>query len=136
MSVVWAATSPSSGRFEARREGDASELFTRLEELRVAGSGYLEAGHTGREHELPYLSLHFKGDRAVIERFNQDGSISLLYGDGSAPSGEVIHVPLLDDPEPASYSAEFSSTVERAIKVLGEFLDGSDLDAVGTWFDL
>ena len=62
--------------------------------------------------------------------------MSLLYGDGSTPATEMVHVPLLDDPEPASYSGQFASTVDRATKVLGEFLDGTDLDVVGSWFDL
>ena len=134
MTIVWSATSPTSGRFESSRETEAPELFRRVDELRAAGSGYVEAGPASQE--LPYLTLSFKDDQAVIERFNQDGSMSVLLGDGTTPEDADVYVPTMDDPDPAWFSGAFASTVERGVTVLRRFLDGAASDDLGEWFDL
>lgn len=134
MTVSWAATSPIIGRFASYRQTDSRDLVERLDELRAVGSGYVEVGLASQD--LPYLCLGFQDDRAVVQRFNEDGSMSVLVGDGRTPADQDVWVPVMDDPDPAWFSGAFASTVERAVAVLRRFLDGPDQDELSEWSDL
>lgn len=96
MSVAWAATAPESGRVSAVRDvrtyGNLADHFN---ELRSSGQGHLEVRQPGNEH--PQLTLGFRGDHAIIHRFDDAERSSLPVGDGTAAADVLVDVPVMDD---------------------------------------
>ncbi|MFI7497884.1 hypothetical protein ACIBVL_05110 [Streptomyces sp. NPDC049687] len=130
MNVVWAATSPESGRFSAvERRSDVKDLADRFGELRSRGQGYLEVRLPDRE--LPQLSLGFRGDHAVIHLIDDAEGMSLLVGDGTVPVGAVVDVPIMDDP--AEFTGDFVLSVDRAWALVRSFIRVGVPSDLGVW---
>jgi hypothetical protein len=131
MEAVWAATSPSTGRFagvETRSTED--ELLERCRELRERGEGYLEVRAPDRD--FPCITLGFRGPLAVINLFDQPESVLLRRGDGSVAPDDVVEVPIMDDP--ATFTGMFVMTVDRAWELIQDFVrTGSVGDHEDSW---
>ncbi|MEU1180412.1 hypothetical protein ABZ464_22665 [Streptomyces sp. NPDC005820] len=130
MGVVWATTSPESGRFVAgERRSDVSDLTDRFGELRSRGQGYLEVRLPDRE--FPRVSLGFRGDHAVIHLIDEAEVLSLLVGDGTVPVGAVVDVPIMDDP--AEFTGDFVLGVDRAWSLISSFIRPGAAGDLGVW---
>lgn len=133
MSVVWAATALESGRFSAvERRSDVEELADHFDELRSHGQGYLEVRLPGGS--FPLLTLGFRGDRAVIHRFDEAERSSLLTGDGSAAADDAVDVPVMDDL--GVFSGNFVLTVDRAWALVRDFVQTGAPGELGEWCEL
>jgi hypothetical protein len=111
--VVWAATSPDSGRVALGRPGSTwVELSERITTLRSAGAGYVEAWLP--ELDYPYLAIGFQADYAVVHLFASAERVLLLGSDGTACSDEPIEVPILD--ETGIFTADFAIDTDRAFR--------------------
>ncbi|MFE9207009.1 hypothetical protein [Micromonospora sp. NPDC007230] len=123
VNVVWAGTSPASGRFHpAEIKSTAAELFDRFGELRSRGEGYLEVRMP--DQDFPLLTVGFRGKYAVIHRADAPDSMSLLQGDNSMPFDEAVEVPVMDDP--VEFTGDFVSSVDHACRTLQEFVRTSE----------
>jgi len=135
MSVNWAATSPTTGRYSGvYHSSSGAELLERVADLRTRGAGYLEIEIAGRDY--PALSLAFAGDRAVLHLWSDEGRMALLGGDGSVPMDEDVEVPTMDDPDPGIFTGEFVSSTDRAVALLERFIGNGDAQSLGDWYDL
>lgn len=133
MSLVWAATSPESGRFSPTERGsDVRDLSDRFTRLRSRGEGYLEVRLP--DSGSPQLSLSFRDDHAVIHLIDGAGTMSLLVGDGTVPSAAVVDVPVMDDP--AGFAGCFVLGVDRAWDLVGHFIRTGSPDDLGQWCEL
>ncbi|NYF57893.1 hypothetical protein HDA35_003724 [Micromonospora purpureochromogenes] len=123
MNVVWAGTSPTSGRFLlAEIKSTAAELFDRFGELRSRGEGYLEVRMPDRD--FPLLTVGFRGEHAVIHLADAPESMSLLEGDNSVPIDEPVEVPVMGDS--VEFTGRFVSSVDHACRILQEFVRTSE----------
>ena len=130
MSVVWATTSPESGRFSAgERRSDVRDLADRFSELRSCGQGYLEVRLPDRE--FPQLSLGFRGDHAVIHLIDDAEGMSLLVGDGTVSVGAVVDVLIMDGL--AEFTGGFVLSVDRAWALVGSFIRTGAARDLGVW---
>jgi hypothetical protein len=130
MGVVWATTSPESGRFSAgEKRSDVRDLADRFSELRSRGQGYLEVRLPDRE--FPQLSLGFRGDHAVVHRIDDAETMSLLAGDGTAPVGAVVDIPIMDDL--AEFTGDFVLSVDRAWALISSFIRTGAASDLGVW---
>ncbi|WP_416979032.1 hypothetical protein [Streptomyces sp. T028] len=133
LSVVWATTSPESGRFSAgERRSDVRDLVDRFSELRSRGQGYVEVRLPDRE--LPRLTLGFRGDHAVIHLIDDAEGMSLLVGDGTVPVDALVDVPIMDDP--AEFTGDFVLSVDHAWAVVRSFIQTGAPRDLGVWFAL
>ncbi|GII59273.1 hypothetical protein Pth03_76620 [Planotetraspora thailandica] len=133
MSVVWATTSPESGRFsEGERRSDVKDLSDRFNELRSRGQGYLEVRFP--DTEFPHLNFGFRGDHAVIHLTNDAEGTALVVGDGTVPSGAVVDVPIMDDL--AAFTGDFVMSVDRAWSLVHNFIQTGAPSDLGEWCEL
>ncbi|MFF3791700.1 hypothetical protein ACFYXW_16820 [Streptomyces sp. NPDC001981] len=133
MSVVWATTSPESGRFSpGERRSDVMGLSDRFSKLRSRGQGYLEVRLP--DGEFPQLTLGFRGDQAVIHLINDAAGMSLLVGDGTVPSGAVVDVPIMD--ELTEFTGDFVLSVDRAWALVRNFIRMEAPSGLGEWCEL
>jgi len=130
MSVVWAATSPESGRFHPVERGlEVQDLADRFNDLRSRGQGYAEV--RSRNSDFPVLTLAFRGDHAVVHLMSDTGRMSLLAGDGTVPSGVEVEVPVMDDL--AAFTGDFVLDVDRAWNLVHDFMQTWEADPLGEW---
>ncbi|MET8517720.1 hypothetical protein ACWD7C_41580 [Streptomyces sp. NPDC005134] len=133
MSVVWAATSPESGRFAPGEiRSDVRGLSDRFNKLRSRGQGYLEVRMS--DCEFPQLTLGFRGDHAVIHLINDAAGMSLLVGDGTVLSGAVVDVAIMDDL--TEFTGDFVLRVERAWALVRNFIRTEAPSDLGEWCEL
>jgi hypothetical protein len=133
MSVTWAATAPESGRFSAvERRSDVRNLADHFNELRSRGQGYLEVRQP--DSEYPLLTLGFRGDHAIIHRFDDPETSSLLVGDGTAAADVLVDVPVMDDL--AAFSGAFVLAVDRAWVLVRDFIQSGTPHDLGEWCEL
>lgn len=133
MSVTWAATAPGSGRFSAvERRSDVRDLADHFNALRSGGKGYLEVRQSGSAY--PLLKLSFRGDHAVIHRFDDAERSSLLLGDGITAADVLVDVPVMDDL--AAFSGTYVLTVDRAWGLVRGFIHSGTPHILGEWCDL
>jgi hypothetical protein len=131
--VVWAATSPVSGRFSpAETRSDVADLSERFNELRSHGQGYLEVRLPDRDH--PNLTMGFREDYAVIHLFTSAEQVSLLVGDGTVPPGDVVEVPIMDDL--GVFTGDFVLGVDRAWDLVHSFIRTESPGDLGEWCEL
>jgi len=130
MSVVWAATSPESGRFHpVERGSEVQDLADRFNDLRSRGQGYAEV--RSRNSDFPVLTLAFRGDHAVVHLMSDTGRMSLLAGDGTVPSGVEVEVPVMDDL--AAFTGDLVLDVDRAWNLVHDFMQTWEADPLGEW---
>jgi hypothetical protein len=128
--VVWAATSPTSGRFDpVETSSDVEILNDRFAALRARGEGYVELR---RSEDFPVLTVGFRGSVAVVQVLTSPEAISLLEGDGSIQAGQV-EVPVMD--ETAEFAGQAAVNVDHAWTLVQGFLGGRDLSELGHWID-
>jgi hypothetical protein len=133
MGVMWAATSPESGRFSAvEKRSDVRDLSDRLTELLLRGQGYLEVRLPGGE--FPRLALGFRGDQAVIHLFHDAEVTSLLVGDGTVAADAAVDIPIMDDL--AVFTGDFVLTVDRAWVLVRNFIRTGAPRDLGEWCEL
>lgn len=132
MDVEWAGTSLESGRFSIPRQSSESELLTYFGELQNRGEGYVEVRMPGLDS--PWLALSFRGDHAVVHSLSDEGSMALLVGDSSVEMDETVEVPVMD--EPALFSGEFVSNLDRAWEIIRAFVHSGEFESLGEWSDL
>jgi len=129
--VVWAATSATSGRFDAvEQRSDIEVLHERFAALMARGEGYLEVR---RVEDYPALTTGFRGSVAVVQALMSQDAMSILVGDGSAQEGQV-EVPIMD--EIAGFAGQAGVSVDRAWSLVQAFLGGRSLSELGEWFEL
>ena len=133
MLVWWAATDLESRRYSAvERSSDVADLTDHFTALRSHGQGYLEVRLPG--DEFPLLTLGFQDDQAVIHRFSNAETSSLLVGDGTAKADSFVHVPIMDDL--AVFSGDFVLAVDRAWTLVREFIQTGAPGELGEWREL
>lgn len=133
MSVVWAATSPESGQFHpVERRSEVQDLSDHFNDLRSRGQGYVEVRPPDRE--FPVLILAFRGDHAVVHLMSDTERISLLVGDGTAPSGAEAEVPIMDDL--AAFTGDFVLDIDRAWDLVHDFTQTWAAGLLGEWCEL
>ncbi|MER7807367.1 hypothetical protein [Streptomyces sp900116325] len=133
MSVVWAATSPESGRFSpVEKRSEVRDLSDRLHDLRSRGQGYIEVRSPNRE--FPVLMLGFRDDHAVVHLMSDAEGMSLLAGDGTLPSDAEVAVPIMD--ELAAFTGGFVLELDRAWDLVHNFTSTGAACALGGWCEL
>jgi hypothetical protein len=133
MSVMWAATSPESGPFHpVERLSEVKGLSDRFNDLRSLGQGYVEVRLPNRE--FPTLVLAFRDDHAVVYLTSAPERMSLLAGDGTAPSGVEVEVPIMDDL--ATFTGDFVLDVDRAWELVHDFTQTRAASPRGEWREL
>lgn len=133
MSVVWAATSPESGRFSPVEErSEVRDLSDRLSDLRSRGQGYIEVRLPNRE--FPVLMLAFRDDHAVVHLMSDAERMSLLAGDGTLSSDAEVAVPIMD--EVAAFTGDFVLGLDRAWDLVHNFAWTGVAGTVGEWCEL
>lgn len=133
MSVIWATTSPESGRFSPGEKcSDGRDLSARFNELRTRGQGYLEV--RSPDSEFPVLTLGFRNDRAVVHRFQDAEKVSLLAGDGTVASDAAVEVLIMD--ELAEFTGDFVLGVDHAWALVREFIRTGMPNELGEWREL
>ncbi|MGW2570867.1 hypothetical protein [Streptomyces sp. NPDC001537] len=133
MSVVWAATSPQTGLFDpVERRTAVKDLSDRFNDLRTCGQGYVEVRSPNRE--FPVLTLAFRDDHAVVHLVSDTERMSLLVGDGTAPSGAEIEVPIMDDL--STFTGDFVLDVDQAWDLLHVFTRTQAAGPLGEWCEL
>ncbi|WP_055549683.1 hypothetical protein [Streptomyces kanamyceticus] len=133
MSVVWAATSPRSGLFDpVERRTEVEDLSDRFGDLRSCGRGYLEVRSPIRE--FPVLTLAFRDNHAVVHLMSDTERMSLLVGDGTAPSGAEVEVPIMDDL--TVFTGDFVLDIDRAWDLVHDFTQTWVAGAMDEWCEL
>ena len=131
MTVTWAATEPSSGRFVPLEvTGGPTDLARRFELLRQHGAGYLEVR---REHDYPVLTLGFADDDAVLHLFTDADTVRLLLNVQPARAEPAI-VTVMD--EPTEFTAEFIHRLDHAWSIVERFARTSHVPAMDQWQEL
>ncbi|MFD8423523.1 hypothetical protein [Streptomyces sp. NPDC059668] len=133
MCVVWAATSPESGRFhQVERRSEVNDLSARFDDLRARGQGYVEVRTPNKD--FPMLTLAFRGDHAVVHLMTDTERISLLTGDGTVSSDAEIEVPIMDDL--AMFAGNFVLRTDRAWDLVHAFTQTQTVSPLGEWWEL
>ncbi|MEV8593614.1 hypothetical protein [Streptomyces sp. NPDC052012] len=133
MSMVWAATSPESGRFDpVERRSEMKELSDRFNDLRSSGQGYVEVRSSYRE--FPVVMLAFREGHAVVQLMSDAERMSLLVGDGTVPSGTEVEVPIMDDL--AVFTGDFVLDADRAWDLMHDFLQTWTVSHLGEWCEV
>jgi hypothetical protein len=133
MRVVWAATSPESELFDpVERRTEVKDLSDRFNDLRSRGQGYVEVRSPNRE--FPVLTLAFRDDHAVVNLMSDTERMSLLVGDGTAPSGAEVEVPIMDDL--AAFTGDFVLDTDRAWDLVHNFTQTRAPGPLGEWCEL
>ncbi|MFJ7945219.1 hypothetical protein ACIQ6K_16450 [Streptomyces sp. NPDC096354] len=133
MSVVWAATSPDSGRFSpVEKRSEVTDLSDRFNDLRSRGQGYIEVRSPNRE--FPVLMLAFRDDHAVVHLMSDAERMSLLAGDGTLPSDAEVAVPIMD--ELVAFKGDFVLVLDRAWDLVHNFTWTGAASALGEWCEL
>ncbi|GAA4263797.1 hypothetical protein [Dactylosporangium darangshiense] len=131
--VVWAMTSPVSGRFSpVETRSDVVDLSERFNELRSHGQGYLELRLLDRNY--PVLTLAFRDDYAVVHLFTSADQVPLLAGDGTVPLADVVEVPIIDDLK--GFTGDFVLGVDRAWDRVRSFIRTESPSDLGEWREL
>lgn len=129
--IQWSATDPSSGFFDPtdvnRTSAGLVERFTALLER---GEGYFEISG---DDVYPLLTLGFRGEIAVIQRFTSAENVEILLGDGTVSAG-TVEVLVMN--EVCEFDAGLASSFRRGQEVLNRFLSGAKTTDVETWIDL
>lgn len=129
MNISWSATSPTSGGFVPMERPGVASLIERFEELRIQGRGYLEVRG---DAAFPVLTLGFTGSAAVVQLIADEDAVSLLAAD--EPAVADAGVLILD--EPVRFTANFVLDLERAWRVVEEFVRTGDAGLAGEWREL
>lgn len=108
------------------------DLSERFNELRSHDQGYLEVRLP--DSEFPQLTLGFRDDHAVIHLINGAEGISLLLGDGTVPSGDLVDIPIMDDL--TEFTGDFVLSVDRAWDLVGNFIHTGTPSGLGEWCEL
>jgi hypothetical protein len=133
MSVVWTATSPETGRFNASEiRSDFVPLSACYRELRTLGQGYLEVHLPDASY--PLLTLAFQGDQAVLHLLKSPTVTALLVGDESVLSESLVEIRIMDDP--TDFTGDFVLRVDRAWALVCTFIEGGAPDTLGEWHEL
>ncbi|MGW6202172.1 hypothetical protein ACWF9B_00735 [Streptomyces sp. NPDC055089] len=133
MSVLWVAMSPRSGRFDpVERRTEVKDLSDRFDDLRSCGQGYLEVRSPNRE--FPVLTLAFRDDHAVVHLMSDTERMSLLVGDGTAPSGAEVEVPIMDDL--TVFTGDFVLDIDRAWDLVHDFTQTWVAGPMDEWCEL
>lgn len=131
--VVWAATSPDSGRVRPALWGSTlAELSERVAVLRSVGEGYIEAGFPDRDYS--YLTLGFRAGYAVVHLFTSAEQMSLLIGDGVVAPEADVQVPIMDDL--VTFTGTFVTNIDRAWTLMRAFIRTASSSQLGTWCEL
>lgn len=130
--VHWFATSPLSGRCDAREtRSDTAVLAERFAALRGRGRGYLEVG---RGEDYPVLALGFDGGVAVVHVLLDVATAALLTGDRSVAAESEVEVPVIDDR--AVFTGAAAMLVDTAWSAVEEFVRGAEPGELGEWIEL
>jgi len=129
MTVRWAATSPTTGRFDASEQSGLDSLRDRYSRLQARGQGYVEVRGVA---DYPVVTLGFKDGVAAIQAFRDDSTVIVLRS-GALLQTEV-QIPVMD--EPAVFSPEFTFPQDLAWSILHEFIHTQDLSHLGEWCEL
>jgi hypothetical protein len=133
MSVMWAATSPESGLFHpVEIRSEVEDLSDRFNDLRSCGQGYVEV--RSPDKEFPVLILAFRGDHAIAYLMTDPERVSLLVGDGTAPSGAEVEVPIMDDL--AAFTGDFVLDTDQAWDLVHDFTQTRAAGPLGEWCEL
>ena len=132
MSVVWVATSPESGQLSYETRSDMADVLQRFTELRSKGQGYLEV--RTQDAAIPRLAFGFRNDLSVIHLFDESERISLLMGDGTVASSEVVEILIMNDV--AEFTGEFVLDVDHGWKVVRDFINGEAPSSLGEWCEM
>ncbi|MFQ3560513.1 hypothetical protein QZN11_27515 [Streptomyces gramineus] len=133
MSVVWAATSPESELFDpVERRTEVKDLSDRFDDLRSCGQGYVEV--RSPDGEFPVLTLAFRDDLAVVQLTSDTERTFLLVGDGTAPSGAEVEVPIMDDV--AAFTGDFVLDIDWAWDLVHDFTQTRVAGPLGEWCEL
>ncbi|WP_416980827.1 hypothetical protein [Streptomyces sp. T028] len=126
-------TSLESGRFTpGQRRSELPELTGDFNKLRSRGQGYLEVRLP--DTEFPQLTLGFRDDHAIIHRFTNEESMSLLIGDGTVPAEATVDVPIMDDL--TAFTGDFVLSVDHAWGIVQNFVRAGMPEELGEWCEL
>ncbi|GCD20938.1 hypothetical protein CTKZ_25000 [Cellulomonas algicola] len=127
MNVTWAATSPTTGRFDAlERTTDVADLARRVGELRLRGNGYLEVRAVD---DFPVLTLGFHEGVAVVHLFRDAETVCLLAEATGRTDSAML--PVMDDW--TEFRAPFVHDLDHAWELVQQFSDGIDVARLGSW---
>ncbi|MEV0745799.1 MULTISPECIES: hypothetical protein [unclassified Streptomyces] len=133
MNVVWVGTSPESGPFSpVETHSEAEDLSGRFYDLRSHSQGYIEVRLPNRV--FPVLALAFRDDHAVVHLMSDAERTFLLVGDGTAPSGDEVQVPIMDDL--VTFTGDYVLDVNRAWNLVHDFWHTQAVGALGEWCEL
>ncbi|KOV67350.1 hypothetical protein ADL00_16300 [Streptomyces sp. AS58] len=117
MSVVWSAMAVEPDWFSGLERHSAVEnLADQLNELRTLGQGYVEVRLPGGD--LPYLTLGFQGDHAIIHLFDDSGGLPLLVGDGTAAPEAGAGAGAMIMSELAMFTGDFTLSLDHSWDIL------------------
>jgi hypothetical protein len=130
-SVVWAASSPTTGAFVANElQTSPEQLAERFEHLRAQGSGYLEVR---RDDAYPVLTLGFRYNVAVVHLLTDAESTFLLRGEGTARTASAA-VQVMD--ELMEFTSEFVYSLDDAWEVVQRFALSDGFPDRDRWHEL
>lgn len=124
---MWVGSLPDGEYLSVERESSEAALTGVFDELRVLGSGYLEVRHA--DSYFPALTIGFRAEHGVVQRFDSAESISILHGDGTILCEAAVEVPVMTDS--VTFSGEFVSSLDRSWTVVHQFLLRNEIP--GTW---
>lgn len=107
-------------------------LAQHFEELRLSGEGYLEAGLQG--DDFPYLTLGFRGDHAIVHRFDESGGSCLHVGDGTVAPDAEVEVVIME--EPAVFTGDVVLSTAHAWAVISGFVRNGQFGEPNEWIAL
>ncbi|SEF17609.1 hypothetical protein SAMN05216533_8427 [Streptomyces sp. Ag109_O5-10] len=80
------------------------------------------------------LTLAFRDDHAAVHLMSDTERMSLLAGDGTAPSGAEVEVPIMDGL--AAFTGDFVLDVDRAWDLVHVFTQTREAGPLGEWCEL
>ncbi|MGW1622350.1 hypothetical protein [Streptomyces sp. NPDC002172] len=80
------------------------------------------------------MTLAFRDDHAVVHLMSDAERMSLLVGDGTAPSGAEVEVPIMDDL--AAFKSDFVLHIDRAWDLVHDFTRTRAAGPLGEWCEV
>lgn len=80
------------------------------------------------------LTLAFRDDHAVVHLMSDTERTSLLVGDGIAPSGAKVEVPIMDDLAPVTGDCVLK--IDQAWGLVHDFTQTWEAGRLGEWCEL